>query len=238
MKIQKLYVPAIRQFTLKRSRPMARSDQSIGCIQQRKDSSGIKMPTSACHAPFRQFGKRFAVKLGDFERSLIDTSLTYDELKSAFHMMDKNNDGCVDVRELARLFVYDPRACEKFVKKIIDTVDIDNSGNLSFSEFLMLMVKTEGVEGVRAAFQSYDADNSGTITIQELAGWMKRHGKSMSEDELEKMISAFDVDGNGEIDYDEFLLLVCRRILREKAHEVKIDITQPPREPKFWERSS
>ena len=30
-------------------------------------------------------------------------------------------DGCVDVRELARLFVYDPRACEKFVKKIIDT---------------------------------------------------------------------------------------------------------------------
>ena len=27
------------------------------------------------------------------------------------------------------------------------------------------------------------------------------------------------MDGNGEIDYDEFLLLVCRRILREKAHE-------------------
>ena len=52
------------------------------------------MPTSACHAPFRQFGKRFAVKLGDFERSLIDTSLTYDELKSAFHMMDKNNGKC------------------------------------------------------------------------------------------------------------------------------------------------
>lgn len=118
MKIQKLYAPAIRQFTLKRSRPMARSDQArfksmsvivfieilqfvqwfwtqvksiVRGIQQRKDSSGIKMPTSACHAPFRQFGKRFAVKLGDFERSLIDTSLTYDELKSAFHMMDKNN---------------------------------------------------------------------------------------------------------------------------------------------------
>ena len=37
-------------------------------------------------------------------------------------------------------------------------VDIDNSGNLSFSEFLMLMVKTEGVEGVRAAFQVSHAD--------------------------------------------------------------------------------
>ena len=41
---------------------------------------------------------------------------------------------------------------EKKVDKPLK-VDIDNSGNLSFSEFLMLMVKTEGVEGVRAAFQ-------------------------------------------------------------------------------------
>ena len=39
--------------------------------------------------------------------------------------------------------------------------------------------------------KSYDADNSGTITIQELAGWMSRHGKKMSEEELEKMITAF-----------------------------------------------
>ena len=79
---------------------MIRSDQSIvPGMQQRNgsaDSSGLKMPTNACHAPFRQFGKRFAVKLGDFERSLIDTSLTYDELKTAFHMMDKNNGKSTD----------------------------------------------------------------------------------------------------------------------------------------------
>ena len=36
---------------------------------------------------------------------------------------------------------------------------------------------------------------------------------------VEKIIEAFDANGDGEIDYDEFLLLVCRRILREKAHE-------------------
>ena len=36
---------------------------------------------------------------------------------------------------------------------------------------------------------------------------------------IKKIIEAFDANGDGEIDYDEFLLLVCRRILREKAHE-------------------
>ena len=37
------------------------------------------------------FGKRFAVKIGEFERSIINTSLTKDEIKSAFKMMDENN---------------------------------------------------------------------------------------------------------------------------------------------------
>lgn len=59
----------------------------------------------------------------------------------------------IDIRELARLFVYDPAACEKFISSIIDSVDIDKSGTLSFSEFLMLMVKQEGLEGVKQAFQ-------------------------------------------------------------------------------------
>lgn len=37
------------------------------------------------------FGKRFAVKIGEFERSIINTSLTKDEIKAAFKMMDENN---------------------------------------------------------------------------------------------------------------------------------------------------
>ena len=100
-------------------------------------------------------------------------------------------DGTIDVRELARLFVYDPTACEKFISHgnqrgarrdedislVIDSVDVDNSGTLNFTEFLMLMVKTEGLEGVRHVFQSYDVDNSGKITSNEFAAWMRRHGR-------------------------------------------------------------
>ena len=60
---------------------------------------------------------------------------------------------------------------------VIDSVDVDNSGTLNFTEFLMLMVKTEGLEGVRHVFQSYDVDNSGKITSNEFAAWMRRHGR-------------------------------------------------------------
>ena len=51
-------------------------------------------------------------------------------------------------------------------------VDIDNSGNLSFSEFLMLMVKTEGVEGVRAAFQ---VSHATFIPLKSLLNFIDRN---------------------------------------------------------------
>merc|ERR1711970_412434 len=174
---------------------------------------------------FRQFGKRYAIRIDDFERSIISHSLTKEELRKAFDMMDRNNDGLIDVRELARLFVYDPRACEEFVRRIIDTVDIDENGKLSFSEFIILMVRTDGMDGVKAAFQSYDTNDSKAISIEELARWMERHGKKMSEEELCKVIDVFDVNGDNRIDYDEFLLLVCRRILRDRAIAVEIDLS-------------
>jgi len=40
---------------------------------------------------FRQFGKRYAIRIDDFERSIISHSLTKEELKKAFNMMDRNN---------------------------------------------------------------------------------------------------------------------------------------------------
>ena len=37
------------------------------------------------------FRKKFAMRIGDFERSVIETSLNKSELKTAFKMMDENN---------------------------------------------------------------------------------------------------------------------------------------------------
>ena len=107
---------------------------------------------------------------------------------------------------------------------MIDHVEFSSTGTLNFAEFLVLMVKSQGVNGVQRAFFSYDVDGSGSITREELKDWMTRHGRFLTRRQVQMMVDAVDVNGDGEIDYAEFLMLVTRRILRMKA----IEATQAP----------
>merc|ERR1712150_435682 len=125
--------------------------------------------------------------------------------------------GKIDVKELADILSNDMVGVERFLQKMIQHVDLDNSGTLNFAEFLILMVKQHGVNGVQRAFLSYDVDGSGSITRDELKEWMTRHGRFLTRRQVQMMVDAVDVNGDGEIDYGEFLMLVCRRVLRMKS---------------------
>uniref|UniRef100_A0A7N0UIV8 EF-hand domain-containing protein n=1 Tax=Kalanchoe fedtschenkoi TaxID=63787 RepID=A0A7N0UIV8_KALFE len=50
-----------------------------------------------------------------------------------------------------------------------------------------------------------DTDNSGTITYEELKSGLTRLGSKLSEFEVKQLMEAADADGNGTIDYIEFI---------------------------------
>ncbi|KAL6841097.1 hypothetical protein ACP4OV_029066 [Aristida adscensionis] len=54
-------------------------------------------------------------------------------------------------------------------------------------------------------FESLDTDNSGTITMEELRTGLQKLGSSISESEIIGLMDAADFDGNGAIDYVEFM---------------------------------
>ncbi len=61
---------------------------------------------------------------------------------------------------------------------------------------------------------------AGTITTKELGTVMRSLGQNPTEAELQDMINEVDADGNGTIDFPEFLNLMARKM------KVGLDISE------------
>jgi Ca2+-binding EF-hand superfamily protein len=55
-------------------------------------------------------------------------------------------------------------------------------------------------------------DDAGTITTKELGTVMRSLGQNPTEAELQDMINEVDADGNGTIDFPEFLSLMAKKM--------------------------
>ncbi|OAY80091.1 calcium-dependent protein kinase 2-like [Ananas comosus] len=63
----------------------------------------------------------------------------------------------------------------------------------------------EEIKGLKEMFKNIDTDNSGTITLDELKQGLAKQGTKLSELEVKQLMEAADADGNGLIDYEEFI---------------------------------
>ncbi|EOD08663.1 hypothetical protein EMIHUDRAFT_60781, partial [Emiliania huxleyi CCMP1516] len=61
---------------------------------------------------------------------------------------------------------------------------------------------------VRAAFEEFDTDGSGSLEVKELQQALARLGVETSSDAARRILDKFDKDGDGTIGLDEFTKLV------------------------------
>ncbi|KAF6176120.1 hypothetical protein GIB67_000214 [Kingdonia uniflora] len=71
--------------------------------------------------------------------------------------------------------------------------------------FIAGCLSEEEIMGLKAMFKNMDTDNSGTITLEELKQGLSKQGTKLSEYEVKQLMEAADADGDGTIDYDEFI---------------------------------
>ena len=64
----------------------------------------------------------------------------------------------------------------------------------------------------KEAFSLFDKDNDGIITAEELSTVMRSTGQNPTDAELKDMINEMDEDGNGTIEWDEFLKMMARKM--------------------------
>ena len=54
-------------------------------------------------------------------------------------------------------------------------------------------------------------DGNGFINRQELGFVMENLGQAMEKEEIECLIDEIDIDGDGQINYEEFYIMMCTK---------------------------
>merc|ERR1711896_91539 len=77
----------------------------------------------------------------------------------------------------------------------------------------------EQMEEIREAFGLFDADASGMIDVRELKAAMRALGFEVKNEELKKMVTDVDNDGNGTIEFGEFLHMMTAKMGEKDTRE-------------------
>ena len=101
------------------------------------------------------------------------------------------------------------------VQDMINEVDADGNGTIDFPEFLNLMARkmkdTDSEEELKEAFKVFDKDGNGFISAAELRHVMTNLGEKLTDEEVDEMIREADVDGDGQVNYDEFVKMMMAK---------------------------
>ncbi|CAM9399961.1 unnamed protein product [Ascophyllum nodosum] len=131
-----------------------------------------------------------------------------EDYKEAFSNFDKDGNGNIDEGELGvvmRSLGYSPT--NQQLKDMMARVDLDNSGGISFDEFVTMMqlgeVETDFAKEINEAFKFFDKDGDGEVTPSELAEIMRGLGDKLSDEEIELLVKVADKDGDGTISIEE-----------------------------------
>ena len=73
-------------------------------------------------------------------------------------------------------------------------------------------LSADEIEEIKEAFDIFDVDRSGAISVQELLNAMRSLGFDTKNPAIFQMIADMDEDGNGEIEFEEFLDMMTARI--------------------------
>ena len=85
-------------------------------------------------------------------------------------------------------------------------IDVDKNGKIDYTEFLAATLEEKTYlkkERLFEAFCVFDRDNTGSISKENIMKVLK--AEKWQEKEIEKYIKAADKNGDGVIDYKEFL---------------------------------
>jgi len=156
------------------------------------------------------------------------------KIDAAFRQYDADNSGSISREELQELLAaFGIEPLKHVLEEILDECDSDGSGVLDLVEFKTVMQIIREREGFTKGeydcfmelFARCDNDGSGEIASEELDALLTWLGYAMEKEHTTTIMRQVDVDNNGTLSSEEFL--ICMRKVREhemtKIHTVFVN---------------
>jgi len=151
------------------------------------------------------------VNLEDFD--LLNENYRENELKIAFELFDKNNDGLLDINELGNVmnslgWEYNITELEDMIYEVCK----ESEKTLNFEKFMTIMNKrsseVDTLEEYTEAFRIFDREGIGRINIEEMKEILISLGDGITIDQIETIFKEADIYSDGYIEYRKFVRLM------------------------------
>ena len=143
------------------------------------------------------------------------TGNEFEEIQKQFQKMDTDSDGKVTKEELkAYCLEQNDIRTDIQIEYMMRVVDLDNNGTIEFPEFLEMASffgynKQPYETQVKQMFKALDKNNDGYLYLEEIkhlwAIFTHENVDIPSDDEIAEIVENLDINGDGKIDYNEFL---------------------------------
>merc|ERR1712078_837745 len=140
-----------------------------------------------------------------------------ENLRNQFQAMDVNGDGQLTYDELRTAMFECKVEMPDDLEKVMKSIDSDRSGRIDYTEFIAATLEKKNYiaeDACWAAFRLFDVDGDGVITKEELRYILTGESenakmkKCIPEQALTDMIAEVDANGDGQIDFSEFMAMM------------------------------
>ncbi|KAJ1419792.1 hypothetical protein B484DRAFT_333345, partial [Ochromonadaceae sp. CCMP2298] len=148
--------------------------------------------------------------LSDYDRTVLHClQLAYDIFDSA----DKDQIAAADLERVMRSIGYVLTYEE--VDQLLTEIDPRQTGFLEFNEFMAQVVgflrikygkvATLSILHLQDVFAKFDQSGDGLLQPYELKHVIRMIAKTVTQDEVDALVDYLDVDGDGDISWEEFM---------------------------------
>ena len=138
--------------------------------------------------------------------------------KDIFTLFDKKGQGSISKQQFGdylRAIGYNPtnaQVAEILSASSDDTLTLEQISSLIDANQELLDATTTGkIEDFIKAFQVFDKENTGKVTVGDIRYMLTGLGEKLSDEEVDELLKGVEIDADGGIDYKKFMEDILRQ---------------------------